>query len=66
MVEYNICDTCGACDGRCGLTIDDGEGAGHECLNCHKTRETGDFILHTWLSRTDEEMKKTGQILRSK
>ena len=57
MMEYNVCKTCGACDGRCGLMI------GEECLNCHKTRETGNFVLHAELERTPEEMAKTGAIL---
>ena len=58
VMEYNVCKTCGACDGRCGLMI------GEECLNCHKTRETGDFVLHAELERTPEELKKTGEILK--
>ncbi len=55
--EYNRCKTCGACDGRCGMTID-----GH-CLNCRDTRQSGSFVLHTNLDRTEDEMKKTGEIL---
>ena len=57
-MTHNVCKTCGACDGRCGMTIDG------ECLNCYKTRETGDFVLHADLDRTEEEMKKTGEILK--
>ena len=56
-MEYNVCKTCGACDGRCGIMIDS------ECLNCHHTREKGEFCLHADLDRTDEEMEKKGQIL---
>lgn len=57
-MQYNVCKTCGACDGRCGLMING------ECLNCHHTRESGEFVLHADLDRTPEELKKTGQILK--
>ena len=56
-MAHNRCEICGACDGRCGMTLDG------ECLNCHDTRQTGDFVLHAELDRTPEELKKTGQIL---
>lgn len=54
---HNICKTCGAKDGRCGLTIND------ECLNCHETRKTGGFIVHGDLVRTRAELRRTGAIL---
>ena len=55
---YNVCKTCGACDGRCGIMIND------ECLNCNDTRKSGNFVLHVDLNRTPEEVKKTGRILQ--
>lgn len=58
--SYNRCKTCGACDGRCGLTIDD------ECLNCHETRKRGEFVLHADLDRTPEEIELTVKILKKK
>lgn len=58
QVEYNICKTCGACDGCCGMTIDG------ECLNCYHTREQGKFVLHAELDRTPEELARTGAILQ--
>ncbi|KKK46849.1 hypothetical protein LCGC14_3161140 [marine sediment metagenome] len=54
----NTCKTCGACDGRCGITIDG------ECLNCKDTRKQGRFVLHSNLDRTPKEMEMTGKILR--
>lgn len=57
MIQYNICKTCGACDGRAGLLIND------ECVNCHETRNTGSVSIHTNLVRTHEELNKTMSIL---
>ncbi len=56
---HNICKTCGACGGRCGIMING------ECLNCKDTREQRRFILHSDLHRTAEEMEKTGKILNN-
>ncbi len=56
-MEYNVCKTCRASDGRCGLLIDG------ECLNCHKTRETGDVHIDMSLPRTSEELNRTMEIL---
>lgn len=65
-MEYNICGTCGAKDGRAGLLIGT-ELSNHvsECLNCHDTREFGNVTIHTNLIRTDEEIQKTMNILTS-
>jgi hypothetical protein len=58
MMTYNICKTCGACDGRAGILIND------ECQNCHKTRTTGEACVYLELSRTDEELQRTFGILK--
>jgi len=54
---YNLCKTCGAKDGRAGDLFNG------ECLNCYKTRMTGEVSIHAWLPRTDEEISKTIAIL---
>jgi hypothetical protein len=59
-MQYNVCKTCGAKDGRAGLLLN------WECLNCHDTRKSGDIVIHTHLSRTEEELKKTFAILDEK
>lgn len=61
-MEFNICETCGAKDGRAGLLIGR-KGGPMECLNCHDTRKSGAITLHSNLERTDEELKKTFSIL---
>jgi hypothetical protein len=56
-VQYNVCSTCGAKDGRAGMLING------DCENCHDTRKTGEVVVHTNLSRTPEELQKTASIL---
>jgi hypothetical protein len=56
-MEYNVCKTCGAKNGRAGLLIN------NECMNCHDTRKTGNITIHSDLPRTDEEMVKIFAIL---
>ena len=58
-MEYNVCNTCGAKDGRCGILVNG------ECQNCSHTREIGHCILHTDLPRTGEEVKRTFAILET-
>ena len=55
-MEYNICETCDAKDGRAGMLIGL-EGLPMECKNCSDTRKTGKLVLHTNLPRTNEEVK---------
>ena len=57
-MEYNTCKTCGANNGRAGLLIND------ECLNCNYTRKQGKLVLHSHLSRTQQEVNKTAKILK--
>ena len=59
-VEHNYCKTCHAGgDGpnRAGMLIND------ECMNCHTTRKTGDIFIDATLRRSDEELKRTMDIL---
>ena len=60
--EYNVCETCGACNGRAGLVINV-KGNPVECKNCYETRKTGAIFIDTSLSRTDAELEKTMNIL---
>ena len=62
-MEYNVCSTCGAKDGRAGNLINVNDGNGPECFNCHDTRKTGVGTLHANLNRTPEEVAKTFAIL---
>lgn len=56
-MEYNVCKTCGACDGRAGFLING------ECQNCYDTRRRGDVVIHANLPRTDKEIQRTVQIV---
>ena len=62
-MQYNICETCGANNGRAGLLISNEEGFLFECRNCHTTRKTSEVFIDMSLSRTEEELKKTMAIL---
>ncbi len=66
MMQYNVCKTCGACDGRAGMLIDLQEGNGMECMNCCDTRRTGDMVLHAHLKRTQAEVERTFSIVYNK
>ena len=59
-MEYNLCKTCGACDGRAGFLIN------NECENCHETRKRNAVFVNIMLNRTQEELKKTMEILKGK
>jgi len=65
-MEYNKCEICGANGGRCGMTIKTEKCPKNACLNCHETWNTGNLVIHVWLSRTDEELEKTANILEWK
>jgi hypothetical protein len=66
-MEYNVCGTCGAKDGRTGLLIaTEKSNCVAECLNCCDTRESGVITIHSNLIRTDEEIEKTMKILDTK
>jgi hypothetical protein len=55
--EYNVCKTCGACDGRCGNTVDG------ECLCCRDTRESQSIVAHVGLPRTQEEIARMEKLI---
>ena len=66
-MEFNVCGTCGAKDGRAGLLIaSELNNRVFECSNCYDTRESGSIVIHTNLVRTDEEIEKTMEILNTK
>jgi hypothetical protein len=56
-MQYNVCKTCGAKDGRAGNLMN------YESMNCYDTRTTQDVVIHANLIRTEEEYKKTFNIL---
>ncbi len=56
-MQFNVCATCEAKDGRAGLLING------DCLNCYDTRNTGIATIHNHLSRLPEEIVKTLNIL---
>lgn len=60
MMQYNVCKTCGADNGRAGMLIND------ECLNCHDTRKNGFITIYAHLTRKDGEIKRTFDILKTK
>jgi hypothetical protein len=61
-MDFNVCQTCGAKDGRAG-NLFSSEGGPSECLNCRDTRMTGAYVIHLDLKRTDEEIDRTMAIL---
>ena len=65
-MEYNVCETCGACDGRAGNLYRTKDVGKYECENCHRTRDSGAIMIFANLVRTDEEIKKTMAILDNK
>lgn len=56
-MEYNVCGTCGAKDGRAGLLING------DCMNCYETKKQNKVVISLNLPRTDEEIQKTLKIL---
>ncbi len=65
-MEYNVCMTCGADNGRAGNLFKKNGSEIFECLNCSDTRESGSFVIHACLVRTDEEINKTANILKER
>lgn len=60
---FNICRTCGACDGRAGMLIQEGPDGVLNCLNCNDSFKQGAFVVHAHLHRTPEELKRQGEAL---
>ena len=57
VMQFNVCKTCGARDGRAGILVND------ECKNCSDTRTSNEITFHADLNRTDEELLNTSNIL---
>lgn len=64
-MEFNVCETCGAKDGRAGTLIKTSDGSS-ECFNCRTTRKTGNVSIDASLSRNTEEIERTIAILKPK
>lgn len=63
-MRYNECSICGAKDGRAGMlwnihSLD----LINACENCYQTKKTGTIVLHSHLIRTEEEIKRTINLL---
>jgi hypothetical protein len=65
-MEFNVCEHCGARDGRAGNLISSASlmNGAHLCMNCRDTAKSGDFVVHAHLKRTDEELKKTSLLMQ--
>ena len=62
-MDFNVCTTCGARDGRAGMLIGPKDSNISECINCRDTRKTGIITLHANLPRTDEEIARMVETL---
>lgn len=62
-MTYNTCSTCGADNGRCGITIITEAHRKPECNNCYTTRQTGNVFIDANLQRTQKELSMTMAIL---
>lgn len=62
-MNYNVCSTCGACNGRAGLLFGKVGCDLYDCENCRDTKKSGKIVIHSNLPRTEEELKKTFAIL---
>ena len=60
-MQFNVCDGCGANNGRAGLLISSPGVAGgkHLCANCRDTVKTGNIVAHIDLPRTLEELERS-------
>ena len=64
---YNVCKYCGAKDGRAGMLFTSpSNNIENACENCYKTMTTGKIFINAMLSRTDEEIKKTFELINKK
>jgi len=65
-IQYNTCGICGAGNGRAGILIGNTyTGFVHACLNCHDTRTNGVVTIHSNLIRTNKEIQKTINIIKT-
>jgi hypothetical protein len=61
---YNTCQYCGANNGRAGLLIGSpSREIKDACKNCWDTINKGEVCIHADLKRTNEEIKKTINLL---
>jgi len=64
-MEFNVCQICGAKDGRAGFLVANSvRNLVPACQNCDDTRRTGVIVIHAHLSRTEKELTKTMNILK--
>jgi len=59
---FNVCGVCGACDGRAGMLIQEGDRPAC-CQNCNDSFKQGAFVIHAHLRRTQEELERQGKAL---
>jgi hypothetical protein len=65
-MQYNVCETCGARDGRAGnLFQKAGDNNPMECRCCWDSRKSGRLVLHSDLERTSEEISRIGVMVSS-
>lgn len=62
-MNFNVCSTCGACDGRAGMLFGTKGSDIHDCENCNDTKKTGNIVIHSYLNRTEEELNRTFAIV---
>lgn len=64
-MEYNVCEICGAKDGRAGFLVGNSdEGIPNACQNCDKTRNLKKMVIHSNLVRTAKEIEKQFKMLQ--
>lgn len=66
-MEYNTCRYCGANNGRAGILFcSEKSKIDPACENCWDTLRDGIATIHTHLSRTDDEINITLNLLNQK
>ena len=59
-MQYNECGICGAKNGKAGLLVtSDVTNNIPACLNCYDTANSRKIVIHSYLTRTKEELEKT-------
>jgi hypothetical protein len=64
-MQFNKCDHCGAGDGRAGNCFGTEGQEEMYCANCVDTMRSGDVVFHANLRRTDEEIAKTRELVKT-
>lgn len=57
-MNFNICGTCGACDGRAGNLFGHEGSDVNNCENCRDSLLQNSFVIHTHLKRTKTELDR--------